>query len=194
MRHTSRRDGDVQEAILRRREDLMAKKPDYRLQVLFEMREKAVKEAEEFYAEKQKALAAEKKKHDDMKQQLRDMVAAREQKKVEYTEEMREGKLNIAQIQANDRHIEKMKQQEQAFQVDIQRQQERVNEAQGEVDDAMEALLEANTEFKALEKHKEKWAKKVKRERMLKEEDAAEDIAQAQYFARMLERKSEEGE
>lgn len=165
----------------------MAKLPPYRMQVLFEIREKAKEAAEEHYAEKKKAVAREQKKLDDMKQQLRDMAAFRENKKAEYAMKMRAGELTIQQIQANDRHIDKLKQEEQAFLVEIQRQAERVNEAQKEADEAMEAMLKATQDFKALEKHKEKWLKQVKRELMLKEEDAAEDIAQAQYFQRMLE-------
>lgn len=169
----------------------MAKLPPYRMQTLFEIREKAKEAAEEFYAEKKQAVVREQRKLDEMKQQLRDMAAFREEKKAEYAEQMRSGELNIHQIQGNDRHIEKLKQEEEAFLVEIQRQAERVDEAQKEADDAMQAMLKATQDFKALEKHKEKWLKQVKRELMLKEEDAAEDIAQAQYFQRMREEREE---
>lgn len=169
----------------------MAKLPPYRMQTLFDLREKAKEEAEEFYAGKKKAVAKEQQKLDDMKQTLRDMAAARQAKKEEYAEKMRAGDLNINAIQANDRHIEKLKQEEQAYQVEIQRQHERVNEAQAEADDAMEAMLKATQDYKALEKHKEKWMKQVKREVMLKEEDAADEIAQAQYFKRMADERDE---
>lgn len=169
----------------------MAKLPPYRLQALFDIREKAKDEAEEHYAEKKKAVAKEQKKLDDMKQQLRDMAAMREQKKLEYVEKMRAGELNVNQIQGNDRHIEKLKQEEQAFGVEIQRQGERVNEAQAEADEALEAMVLATQELKALEKHKEKWIKQIKREQTLKEEDQADDIAQAQYFQRMREERED---
>jgi flagellar export protein FliJ len=165
----------------------MARQPPYRLQALYDLREKAKEEAEEHYAEKRRAVAEQEKILDDMKQQLRDMAAAREARKHEYAEKMRSGELNVNQINANDRHIEKLKQEEQAFQVEIQRQGERVREAEAEAEEAMQAMLAATQELKALEKHKEKWLKQVKREQMLKEEDAADDIAQAQYFQRMRE-------
>jgi len=164
----------------------MAKKPAYRLQALFDIREKAKEAAEDFYAEKQKELAAEVKKHEAMKQKLRDMVQAREDKKREYTEKLRKGELNVTQIQGNDRHLDRMKQEEAAYQVEIARQGEQVKAKEAEVEDAKQAMLKANQDFKALEKHKEKWEKGVKREAMLKEEDAVEDIAQAQYFARLM--------
>lgn len=167
----------------------MAKKPDYRLQALFEIREKEKERAEQEYVEKQAAVVQEQKKLEDMKEHLRQMVRDREEKKLEYAEKMRSGTLNIHQITANDRHIEKMKQAEAAYQVDIQRQMEAVRDAEEIAEEAKEGMVKANQEFKALEKHKEKWLKQVKRELALKEEDAVEDIAQAQYFARLTEKR-----
>jgi hypothetical protein len=164
----------------------MAKGPAYRLQVLFEMREKAKDQAEEVYAEKKKLVVVEQKKLAEMKDELKAMVQRRQDRKADYAERTRRGEYTINQIQANDRHIEKMKQQEAAYQVEIDRQQERVVEAERVADEAMQLLVKATQEFKALEKHKEKWQKQVRRELMMKEEETVEDIAQAQYFQRLL--------
>lgn len=164
----------------------MAKGPAYRLQVLFEMREKAKLEAEELYAEKKKLVVVEQKKLDDMKQTLKDMIQKRADRKAEYAERTRRGEYTVSQIQGNDRHIDKMKQQEAAYQVEIDRQQERVVEAERVAEEAMALVVKATQDYKALEKHKEKWAKQVKRELMMKEEEAVEDIAQAQYFKKLL--------
>ncbi len=150
----------------------MAKGPAYRLQVLFEMREKAKAEAEEIYAEKKKLVVIEMKKMDEMREHLKGMVQKRQDKKAEYAERTRQGEYTINQIQANDRHIEKMKQQEAAYQVEIDRQQERIEEAERVAAEAMDLVVKATQDFKALEKHKEKWQKKVRREAMMKEEDA----------------------
>ena len=169
----------------------MAKGPAYRLQVLFEMREKAKAEAEELYAEKKKLVVIELQKMDEMREHLKGMVQKRQDKKAEYAERTRQGEYTINQIQANDRHIEKMKQQEAAYQVEIDRQQERIEEAERVAAEAMDLVVKATQDFKALEKHKEKWQKQVKREAMLKEEDAVEDIAQAQYFKKLLEQLGE---
>jgi hypothetical protein len=165
---------------------MMAKGPAYRLQVLFEMREKAKVEAEELYAEKKKLVVVEQKKLDDMKQTLKDMIQKRTDRKADYAERTRRGEYTVNQIQGNDRHVDKMKQQEAAYQVEIDRQQERVVEAERVAEEAMALVVKATQDFKALEKHKEKWAKQVKRELMMKEEDAVEDIAQAQYFKQLL--------
>src|ERR1043166_5123424 len=165
----------------------MAKSPAYRLQVLYEMREKKKKEAEEEYAERKKKVAIEQKKLDEMRQKLKEMVQMRQNKKAEYAERTRAGEYTVSQIQANDRHIERLKQQEAAYQVEIDRQQERVQEAERVAAEQMEVVVKCTQDFKALEKHKEKWAKLVKKEMMLKEEMQAEDIAQAQYFKKLLE-------
>ena len=164
----------------------MAKSPAYRLQVLFEMREKAKKEAEEIYAEKKRKVAEEQKKLDDMRQKLKEMVQLRQTKKAEYAERTRMGEYTVNQIQQNDRHVERLKQQEAAFQVEIDRQQERVAEAERIAAEAMEVVVRKTQDFKALEKHKDKWALAWKREQMAKEEMASEDIAQAQYFQKLL--------
>ena len=164
----------------------MAKSPAYRLQVLYEMREKAKQKAEEEYAEKRKLVAIEQKKLDGMKQKLRDMIQLRTEKKAEYADRTRRGEYTIAAIQANDRHIERLKQNEASYQVEIDRQHEAVVEAERVAAEAMEVVVKANQDFKALEKHKEKWTKQVRKEAMIKEEEQVEDIAQAQYFQRLL--------
>lgn len=165
----------------------MAKSPAYRLQVLFEMREKKKKDAEEVYAEKKKKVVEEQKKLDEMKGTLKEMVQHRHDKKREYAERTRAGEYTVSQITANDRHVERLKQKEQAYQVEIDRQAERLQEAERVAQEAMDALVKATQDHKALEKHKEKWLKAVKREMAMKEELAVEDIAQSQYFQRLLD-------
>jgi len=151
------------------------------------MREKAKKEAEEIYAEKKKKVAEEQKRLDEMREKLKEMVAARAAKKAEYAERTRKGEYTVSQIQGNDRHLARLRQNEAAYQVDIDRQKERLEEAERLAAEAMEVVVKKTQDFKALEKHKEKWAKAVKKEMMLKEEMAAEDIAQSQYFQKLLE-------
>lgn len=162
----------------------MANLPPYRLQALFDIREKAKKAAEDAYAEAQKDLNAEQQKLDEMKAELAAKVEYRENKHAEYTQKASEGELNIHSITSGQRHIERLKEEEAAYEVEIDKQRERVVEAEKVVDKKREEMIAANTDFKALEKHKEKWAKKIKREIMLKEEDAAEDIAQTLYLAK----------
>ena len=121
-----------------------------------------------------------------------EMIAMREAKKLEYAEKIREGGMKINEINANDRHIARLKEEEVAYLGEIDKQKEAVKLAEKAAQQAMDDMLEATKSFKALEKHKEKWQKEVKREQMLKEEDALEDVAQAQYFAQLKQKRSEE--
>jgi flagellar export protein FliJ len=162
-------------------------KPDYRLQTLFDMRDKAKKAAEDAYADAQKALAVEKKKLADMKAELERMMAAREAKRLEYAERTSKGEYNVTQIQANHRHIDRMKEREGAYRMEIEGQKDAVKAAEKVVEEKKEVMIAATQDYKALEKHKEKWIAEVKRELAMKEEDALDDIAQTNYLRRQRE-------
>ena len=170
----------------------MAKKPSYRLQTLFDIREKEKDQAEDVYAQKKKVEHQEQAKLDEMKQRHADMIQFREDKKIEYANKIRDGGMNINQINAGDRHIARLKEEEVAFLGEIDKQKEVLKQAQRDAQNAMDDMLEATKAFKALEKHKEKWQKEVKRDLRLKEEDAMDDVAQAQYFAQLNEQKNKE--
>jgi len=162
----------------------MAKLPDYRLQVLFEMREKKKKESEDEYAEAQKAKIAEEKKLEEMKLELERMKQAREDKRLEYADRSAKGEFNVTQMQGNMRHLDRMKEKEGAYKMDMERQKDAIRAAERVVDEKKELMILATQDFKALEKHKETWTKEVKREIQLKEEDVMEDVAQTIFLAR----------
>lgn len=170
----------------------MAKKPQYRLQTLFDIREKEKKAAEDEYGRQKRRVIEAQQVLDDMKAKHTQMIEHREAKKTEYAEKIREGGMKINEITGNDRHIARLKEEEVAYLGEIDKQVEVVKSAERVAQEAMDTMLEATKAFKALEKHKEKWQKEVKRELMLKEEDALDDVAQAQYFAQLKKDHSEE--
>lgn len=169
----------------------MPKLPDYRLQTLFEMREKAKKAAEDAYADAQKDVANEKKKLEEMHAELKRMMDLREAKRVEYATRASKGEYNVNQIQANLRHLDRMKEKEGAYKMEIDKQKDAVKAAERVAEDKKQAMISATQEFKALEKHKEKWAQEVKREIQLKEEDAQDDLAQTIFLRRQREEKGQ---
>ena len=170
----------------------MAKKPQYRLQTLFDIREKEKKQQKMFTLKKKRKVLEEEQTLKEMQDKHAEMIAMRGAKKLEYAEKIREGGMKINEINANDRHIARLKEEEVAYLGEIDKQKEAVKLAEKAAQQAMDDMLEATKSFKALEKHKEKWQKEVKREQMLKEEDALEDVAQAQYFAQLKQKRSEE--
>lgn len=153
----------------------------YPLQTLFDIRERAKKNSEEAYAkEKQKLNEAEKKLR-EMQQQLESMKAFRMQKRVEYFQTMNFHSLKIEKIKTNQRHLESLLAKEEAFLLEIKVQEEVVEEAKERVKKALAVMMKATEEFKILEKHKEKWALKQKKELEKKEESEVDDITQARY-------------
>lgn len=162
----------------------MAKLPTYRLQTLFELRERAKKDAEDAYAIEQKKVQAEQKKLDDLNADLAERIRQREQKIIEYAQESAQGKSTIEKMQGQGRHIDSLKEKEALLKIDIEKQEDVLKRAQKVAQEKLEIMLKATQEFKALEKHKEKWTKEVKKELEKKEEESAEDISQSQYFSR----------
>jgi flagellar export protein FliJ len=160
----------------------MAKLPDYRLQTLHDLREKSKKEAEDAYAEAMKVKVAEEKKQKEMEEELKRMIAMREQKRVEYADKAARGECTVNQIQTNLRHIDRLKEREGAYKMEIEKQKDAVRAAAKVVEEKKEAMILSTQEFKALEKHKEKWLQEVKRELALKEEDAMDDLAQTIFL------------
>ncbi len=169
----------------------MAKLPDYRLQTVYDMRDKSKKEAEDAYAEAMKAKNEEEKKQKDMEAELVKMQEAREAKRIEYAQRAADGEFNVNQIQANMRHLDRMKEREGAYKMEIEKQKDAVRAAERVVEEKKEAMVLANQEFKALEKHKEKWTAEVKREMQLKEEDQMDDLAQTIFLKRQREAKGQ---
>ena len=162
----------------------MAKMPDYPLQTLYEMREKKKKAAEDAYAEATKYKVGEEKKLEEMHVELKRMIDSREAKRLEYTARAAKGEYNVKEMQSNMRHLDRMKDKEGAYKLTIENQKDAVKAADAVVQEKKEAMLLATQEFKALEKHKEKWLAEVKRELAMKEEDNLEDIAQTIFLKR----------
>jgi hypothetical protein len=153
----------------------------YPLQTLFDIRERAKKDSEEAYAkEKQKLNGAEKKLH-NMQDQLKSMRDMRAQKRAEYFAAMTSQTVKIEVIKLGERHLEMLLEKEQAYILEIQEQEKIVQEAKERVSQALEAMMKATEEYKVLEKHKEKWSLKQKKQREQKEESESDDMTQARY-------------
>ncbi|MEI6791077.1 MAG: hypothetical protein WCK42_07850 [Myxococcaceae bacterium] len=153
----------------------------YPLQTLFEIRERAKKDSEEAYAKEKQKLNEAEKKLKEMQEELKKMKAFREQKRAEYFEAMNSLLLKIEKIKINQRHLDGLLEKEEAFLLEIRKQEQVVEGAKERVQKALDIMMKATEEYKVLEKHKEKWALKQKKEREQKEESESDDITQARY-------------
>ena len=156
----------------------MAIRPNYRLQVLVDMRERKKEEAERHLGECMKALKAAQDRLHELQQELERMVAKREAKVREYSEKTMRGEMSAQDAVNAKVFIERLKLQEANQKNIIEGQKAVIAQRKEEVDAARQDLIVANQDLKALEKHKEKWQEKVKKDREAKEEDIMDEIAQ----------------
>lgn len=152
--------------------------PPYRLQALMEIRQRAEEEAKEAFANAMSALAREKQTLKDLEDELQRMIEDRKRRRTEYSQKLASGEMKVTDQSAAYRFIERLKEREAEQQTRIDGQRENVRDAEKAVKRAQDALIVATQDLKALEKHKEKWAAEVKRDRMMREEDMMDEIGQ----------------
>ena len=165
----------------------MASLPAYELQTLFDLREKQKKDAEELYAKAQQLAIQAKAKQKEMEAELVKMNQFRDAKRLEYGNSMQKQVMTIEKIEINNNHLEMLEDKAENFVLEIDQQKNVVIQAEAAAAEELKKVLKATQDFKTLEKHKEKWLKKVQGIQTKKDEDTADDISQAQYFAKMKE-------
>ncbi|MCC6810396.1 MAG: hypothetical protein IT381_23395 [Deltaproteobacteria bacterium] len=156
----------------------MAKLPDYPLKTLKEIKERKKEEAEKAWSEAKKAREAEELKLKEMEEELRRMIERRELKRREYADKQMRGEHNAQLAMSANTFIERLKEEEELQKERIEQQKVVIEEKKEAEKAAMDAMVQATQDVKALEKHYEKWIAEVKREMQLKEEDQLDDLAQ----------------
>jgi flagellar biosynthesis chaperone FliJ len=158
--------------------------PPYRLQVLLDIRMKAEEEAKEAFSASVKALDVEKKKLVGMQKDLEDRKVGRKAKVAAFLDDVAKKGGGISGFQQMNRFEDRLKDEEAQLSLEIERQKESVTEAEKLVEQRRQEMAEAATERKAIEKHKETWAKQVRFERQQKEEMNQEEIGGVLHLAR----------
>lgn len=157
----------------------MAKLPDYPLKTLKEIKERKKEEAEKYWAECKQARESEEKKLRDLQEELRQMIERRELKRREYADKQMRGEHNALLASGANVFIERLKQLEEEMKERIEQQKIVVDEKKQVEQEAMDAMVTATQDVKALEKHYEKWAQEIKREQMMKEEAFLDELSQS---------------
>jgi flagellar export protein FliJ len=158
--------------------------PQYRLEVLLDIRTKAEEAAKEAFSAAIKALDREKKQLESMQQQLAQLKATRKARVHAFLEEMTQKGGGISGFQQMGRFEQRLIDEEAQFALDVERQKDVVVQAEKTVEQRRMEMAEAAKEKKAIEKNKEAWAKQVRLERMTKEEMNQEEIGNALHLRR----------
>jgi flagellar export protein FliJ len=152
--------------------------PPYRLQALLGIKERAEQDAKEVFSKAQAALREQEKLLADMEAELQRMIEDRERRREDYSRKLASGEMKVTDQSSAYRFIERLKEKETEHKYAIEGQRENVRNAEKELKKAQDALVEATQELKAIQKHKEKWAEGVKKERQQREEDELDEIGQ----------------
>jgi flagellar export protein FliJ len=159
--------------------------PQYRLQTLLEIRERAEEEAKQAFSEAMKALAKEKDQLKKLEDDLARRKAERKAKVQAYLAEVMKKGVGAGSINAMNTFENRLKDEEAQVGLEIEQQKEAVRQAEQFVEVKRAEMADAAKEKKAIEKHKDNWKKEVKKERDAKEELNQEEIGNALHLARM---------
>ncbi|MFO0727437.1 MAG: flagellar FliJ family protein [Myxococcota bacterium] len=152
--------------------------PVYRLQALYDIKERNEKDAKDAFGAAQQALREQQKLQKDMEDELKRMIEDRHRRREEYSQKLASGEMKVTDQSSAYRFIERLKEKEKEQEFKIEAQKENVRNAEKEVKRAQDALIVATQELKALQKHKEKWLADWKKEMAAKEEDNLDEIGQ----------------
>jgi flagellar export protein FliJ len=158
--------------------------PPYRLQALLDMRARAKEDAEQAFSAAVKALEKEKAEQKRLEQELEQRKAERKQKVEAYLQQVMARGGGINGLTMMNRFEERLKDEEAQLALEVERQQEAVKVAEKLVEQRRREMAEAARELKAIEKHKENWAKQIRAERQAREELNQEEIGNTLFLMR----------
>jgi flagellar export protein FliJ len=159
--------------------------PAYRLQTLLEMRERAEEAAKQAFSEAVKAFHKEK----EILEAMRAELTRRRQERKEKVLAHRMSVLSAKALQANsfeqfECFERRLKEEEAKLELEIGAQEGNVKRAEQRMEQRRLEMAEAAKEKKAIEKHKEQWAKQVRYERQMREELLQEEIGNTLHLQR----------
>ena len=149
---------------------------EYELKTLLKMRERERDQAESAYAaemqelERRKALVQERQAERDA------LAASRHRRQEAFDTKMAEG-VDLAAMQQFDEYLQGVQIELTDMDAAIEAARQRVRKQQRVADERKQALIEAETSLKAVEKHREKWAEEQAVVARRKQSDALDEIA-----------------
>jgi flagellar export protein FliJ len=160
--------------------------PKYRLQLILDKRQKAKEDAEKYLAEAQKLLEDEKKLEKQKELEVEQAKQHKEDSKKELNKKMLEGQMDVAKVQNHKNFLKSLDFEIEKAKERLVAQQQKVKQAEIFLEQKRLELIEATTEFQAMEKHKEKWLEKVKKEIEAAEANEQEEIGNVLFLARKM--------
>lgn len=159
------------------------KPPDYPLQAALEQRGAAKEEARRRLAESLREAEREERELQQREEQREALVADAEGRRRSLYEPDEKGILSMPQVSKRTDALRYVEGQVEEAGRAVEEQRETLARAEAAVEKRRSALVEADKELRAVEKHHEGWLDEWKREAARKEQRQAEEIVTARYAA-----------
>lgn len=155
----------------------------YRLEALLRVKQREKQRAEFILAKCIRELQEAKEKLERLKEEKKKILKQQKEARLKMDAKMSVGDW-IGHGNFHVNFLRKLKEDEEAKQEEIEDQEKVIEEAKGAVAKAKKNYNQACRELKVMEKHKELWAKKVRREINRREERAMDEMGQIIYNLR----------
>lgn len=163
----------------------MPAKPKYRLQTVLELREKAKKDAAQFVALRRQQLLDQEAELDRCKKMVQANLNLQKTALDNMFHEMSDGAAARKAISYRT-HQADLREQETVLRENVVKQEKVVQQAEAEVEKALELLAEASKEVKVIEKHKETWRTNEKIQAERKEQKLNDEIGAILFKPKQL--------
>ncbi|MCL2178408.1 MAG: flagellar assembly protein FliH [Proteobacteria bacterium] len=150
--------------------------PAYRLQTLLEMRERAEEAAKQAFSEAMRVFHKQKEILETMRSDLTRRQEERKEKVLAFRQSVLSQAVLANAFEQIERFEQRLQEEEARVELEIGAQEGTVERARQRVEQRRVEMAEAAKEKKAIEKHKEQWAKQVRYERQAREELMQEEI------------------
>jgi flagellar biosynthesis chaperone FliJ len=157
---------------------------EYRLQTLLELRARAKEAADRVFAQAIRDLTSARLRLEQLEGDLRTRRDARKQKVRTFMQDVIEKGGGAGGFDQMHRFEERLKDEELAVAAEVDRQRELVEHAARALEVKRDEVADAAKAFKAIEKHKERWARQIRLEREARDELSQEEIGNALHLMR----------
>jgi flagellar biosynthesis chaperone FliJ len=157
--------------------------PDYPLQAVLEQREAAKQDAQLRLAESLREAEREERELQQREGQRDTLLADADERRRTLYEPDEKGILSMPEVNKRTEALRYVEGQVETAARAVEEQKEVLARAEAAVEERRAALVEADKELRAVEKHREGWVDDWKREAARKEQRQAEEVVTARYAA-----------
>lgn len=162
----------------------MSPKFKYRLQPILDQKDKAKGEAERALAKANDALAAEKKKKEELEKRRAEVVAHIEETKRKRDAKAAAGEMTVQESAQYKLFVQGLENRRKEADMEIYKQDRAIERAAEAVEKSKAELIQRAKEFESMSKHRDGWVKGQEADVQKKEQKLMEEIGMVQFMKR----------